>query len=369
MDESGARWLGPLQIILRTRQARKAGDIGQAVRALAEGVSSAIGLKFRSRQILILTDPALVGALLVEHAPQTTKSVGLQQVRGLLGNGLLTSEGPDHRRVRRLVAPAFSPRRLAGYTAIFAEQARAQSLTWSDGQIIDAHHEMSTVTLDVVGQTLLGVDLAGDSSDIRDGLERALTSFNNGGPSGGLAAVLRRCPPAPPVQADTQAPIHALVDKIIDDRRANLSGDRGDVISALLAASAQPDGLTAAEVHDNVMTLMMAGHETTSNALSWTLDLLGRNPAVQARLHAEVSKWADQAPTTEDLAQLPYTRAVVTEAMRLYPPAWIFGRTLSEPTQFGPYKMPVGSSVMAVPLLLHHDRRWFTKPELFLPER
>jgi cytochrome P450 len=141
------------------------------------------------------------------------------------------------------------------------------------------------------------------------------------------------------------------------------------VISALLAASAESDGLSAAEVHDHVVTLLMAGHETTANALSWTLYLLSQNPAAERLLHEEVDGLSGCTVTVDDLPHLAYTRSVVSEAIRLYPPAWIVGRTIARDLEFGAWHVPEGSTVAVSPLLLHHDARWFPSPETFDPMR
>jgi cytochrome P450 len=356
------RWSGAGWALLRTRAARRAGDPGAVLHALARGAQTAVGLRLRGQHILLLLEPALAGSLLIEHAAQSTKGPGVQLTRPLLGDGLLTSEGGTHHRARRLIAPAFSPRRLADYTAGFSERTNAFLSRWSDGQVVDMHREMGQLTLDIVGHTLLGVDLTGaDGLRIRNGLESALAGFDESGAGlamGGLRGGGRRRQAPPAGTAPDTAPVHDLIEEIIAVRRAQRSddpvvGDRGDVISALLSASEQPDGLTAAEVHDNVVTLLMAG----------------RYPAIEQRLHDEVDSHDGAAPTFATLALWPYTRAVITESMRLYPPAWLLGRTLQAPVQFDAWRAPAGTIVAVSPLLLHHDARWFPEPDRFDPER
>jgi cytochrome P450 len=127
--------------------------------------------------------------------------------------------------------------------------------------------------------------------------------------------------------------------------------------------------MTPAEIHDHVMTLMLAGHETTANALTWALFLLGKHPDVQDRLAAEVAAFADAGPTFADLHTLSYTRAVVSEALRMYPPAWLLGRTIVAPLEFGGWHAPAGTVVLTSPMLLHRDRRWFPDPDTFDPGR
>ena len=358
-------WLGPARVLLRTRQAHRQHDPGAGLRALARGADKAVGLRFGGRHVLLVLDPELAGQLLVGHAAETVKGPGVQLTRGLLGNGLLTSEGEDHRRARRLIAPAFSPRRLAGYTETFARSARVRLTGWLDADHLDLHQEMAALTLEIVGKTLLGVDLSDEAPSVRAGLEAALKEF--GGEGFKLPGLRRRVPAFP--DNGTRSAIHEVVDRIVEQRRANLSDDRGDVISALLAASAEPDGLSMIEVHDELMTLLMAGHETTANALSWTLYLLGQHPDVQRKVQSEVDQLGGRPPTFADLPTLTYLRAVISEAIRLYPPAWIIGRQTLTDFQLDRWRLPAGSVVAVSPLLLHHDPRWFPEPARFDPQR
>jgi cytochrome P450 len=353
-----------------SRQVRRSEDFATMLRTVVRGEPNAVGVRLRGRHLLLVVDPALAGELLIEHAGSTNKGPGMERTRHLLGDGLLTSEGADHRRARRLVAPAFSPRRLAGYVDQFAERTAAHVDTWTDGSVVDMHQEMATLTLDIVGGTLLGIDLRERAPGIRSALEATLEHFAATRPAFNRRRPRERMATPEEVGVDTGAlaAVHSLVDEIIEQRRENPSEDRGDVISALLAASAEPDGLRPAEVHDHVLTLLMAGHETTANALSWTMHLLGQNPDKAQRLHAELDALG-RSPTSADLPALTYTRAVVSEAIRLYPPAWMIGRSTEEPIELGGWQVPVGSLVAVCPLLMQHDARWFPEPDTFDPDR
>jgi cytochrome P450 len=358
------RWMGTPRLMLITRGARRDEDPGAVLRRLARRADVAVGLKVRGQRVLLVLDPQLVGELLVGHATDTVKGPGVQLTRDLLGDGLLTSEGADHRQARRLVAPAFSPRRLAGYADTFAEVAQEHSAGWRNGQQVDMHREMGALTLAMVGRTLLGIDLAAEAPDVRADLESALGRFGGSGDQGSLFG--GRAPA--PAARSTAASVHGLVDRIIDERRRERSDDRGDVISALLTSS-DAGTLSDAEVHDHVMTLLMAGHETTANALTWTWHLLTGNPTVVTRLQAEADHLGDRLPGFADVPGLTYARAVVSEAMRLYPPAWIIGRTTTADLTLGEWQLPAGSLAAVSPLLLHHDPRWFPDPESFDPDR
>ncbi len=376
-----SRWRGPAWVAWRTRRARRAGDVGGIVRSVARGADTAVGIRVGRQRILLLLDPALVGELLVEHAPMTTKGPGVQLTRQMLGNGLLTSEGKPHDRARKLIAPAFSPRRLAGYTEAFAGRARARTTGWRDGETLDIHDEMACITLDIVGRTLLGIDLVDRAPAIRGSLEAALQRFGDvGGGSLLIGGVGRRRglggrgnqrgKNAADSPRTAEADVHRVVDQVIDEhRRRGQSDDRRDVVSALLSDGQVRAGMSDQEIHDHVITLIMAGHETTANALTWALFLLGRRPDVQARLHAEVDRLPADGPTFTQLTRLPFTRAVISEAMRLYPPAWVLGRTLVTPLDFAGWRAPAGTLVGVSPLLLHHDSRWFADPRTFDPDR
>ena len=374
------RWKGAAWVAWRTRRARRAGDVGGVVRSVARGSRSAVAIRVGRQRILLLLDPALVGQLLVDHAAVTTKGPGVQLTRQMLGNGLLTSEGKPHDRARRLIAPAFSPRRLAGYTESFAERTRARTNGWRDAETLDMHDEMACLTLDIVGQTLLGIDLTDSAGQIRGSLEAALERFGEvGGGSlligaAGRRRGLGRRGLRGPSTVDTphaaEADVHRVVDEVIEEhRRHPPSDDRGDVVSALLSDGQVRAGMTDREIHDHVITLIMAGHETTANALTWALFLIGRRPDIQARLHDEVDRLPAAGPDFARLADLPFTRAVISEVMRMYPPAWVLGRTLVAPLDFAGWHAPAGTLVGVSPLLLHHDPRWFDRPEEFDPDR
>jgi len=366
------RWMGTARMLLRTRRARRRKDAGAVLRALARGREGAVGLNLRGRHVLLVLDPGLASELLSGLAASTIKGPGLQLTRPMLGEGLLTSEGAAHQRARRLVAPAFAPRRLEGYVEIFGRCTRDFAATWRDGQQRNVHADMGALTLQTAGETLLGVDLAAQAARVRTGLDAALSAFGaaSGMGAGAFGSGRASAPGVPGSDggAGVRA-VHELVDNIIEERRSTASADRGYVISALLAASDEPGGLTAGEVHDHVMTLLLAGHETTASTLAWTLYLLGRHPFALQRVQSEADALGDRPVSAADLPGLRYTRAVVSEATRLYPPAWIIGRSVTTDLTLDGWQLPAGSIAAVSPLLLHHDPRWYPDPEQFDPER
>lgn len=337
--------MGTLQVLLRAAEQRKRG---------------AISLPMGDRRVLVLLDSELSARLLSDHASSTVKGPGQQITKKTLGDGLLTSEGPAHDRARRLVAPAFSPRRLSAYTAIFAGCAQDSAAGWRDGELRDMHAEMTGLSLRIAGRALLGVDLWELAPWVRDGVEAEFATFAGDNTRDSVTAG---------DFGERRAMLHRLVDDIIAQHQAQRPGDRGDVISALLAVAAEPGGFTSQEVHDHVITLLMAGHETTASALTWTAYLLARHPDVQERLQAEADTLGGRPPSTGDLPSLAYTRAVFSETIRLYPPAWILDRTACADFEIGDIRLRTGSVVAVSPLLLHRDPRWYPDPERFDPGR
>jgi cytochrome P450 len=370
----GASHLGPVRLLWRLRKVLRRRNPGEILRTLAAGATGAVSIRFpRLVPLVLVVDPDLVGQLLVDHAAEVSKGPGIPLLRPMLGNGLLTSEGESHHRARRVVGAALSPRRLAGYVDGFGSTAQSHFRDrWHDGEALDMHEQFGRLTLDIVGRTLLGVDLTEHAPDLRAALEVALRQF--GATTGGGRLFVRRPPGVLAPLADVgpagraaQQAAHQAVDEVIALRRASPDDDRGDLLSALLRSAAE-NAMSPAEVHDHTMTMVMAGHETTANALTWTAHLLADRPDVQRRLQHEVDELPG-LPRFDDLAALPYTRAVISEALRLYPPAWSIGRSVLEPLRLGNRDLEVGTFVLASPLLLHHDARSFPEPELFDPDR
>jgi hypothetical protein len=278
MRNRPGHWLGPVRLLWRTRRARRAGDPGAMVRAVARGAGTAVGGRVRGLRFLLLLDPALAGELLTDHAGDTVKGPGLRRARGLLGDGLLTSEGDAHLRARRLVAPAFSPRRLAGYADGFAGRTAAYVARWRDGDVLDMRREMARLTLDIVGSTLLGIDLQADADSVRDALESALEAFAASAHAMPLGRRGETAVRAAVGGGALRAQVDAVVDKIVEGRRDNPSQDRGDVVSALLAAIGL-DHLPGADPASGVRWLARDRRDDR-----------GGEPAAAAPRHAVVSR-------------------------------------------------------------------------------
>jgi cytochrome P450 len=354
--------LGRLEL-LRLLRSRQLTDYLQ--RAATAGPTLSHFTIGREHAYLVST-PELVRELFGPLGRVGVKGRGLQNTKVLLGDGLLTSEGELHQRQRRLIQPAFHAGRVAAYgqlmrTAAAELPGRAR---WADGAVRDVSADMAALTLRIVGQTLFAADLTDDSTAVSGALAELLGRFQRTMVPGGT--LLNRLPL--PSTRRLQAAIgelDAVVARLIAEQRAG-RGDDGTVLAMLLAArnedgSPMPDRL----VRDEVLTLMLAGHETTANALAWTWLLLDRNPAAAAALHAEL----DAAPADAEPADLPYTRAVVAESMRLYPPAWVVGRRMTTDVQLDGWSVPAGSLVLASQWIVHRDPRWWPSALAFRPER
>jgi cytochrome P450 len=294
------------------------------------------------------------------------KGRGLEQTRVLLGQGLLTSEGELHRRQRRLIQPAFHGSRIETYSRSMRTAASElpERAGWTDGAVRDVAADMAELTLRIVGQTLFAADLTDDSTAVSGALAELLGRFQRVMLPGG--ALLNRLPlPSTRKLTGAIAELDAVVARLMAEQRAG-RGDDGTVLAMLLAARDE-DGrpMPDRQVRDEVLTLMLAGHETTANALAWTWLLLDQNPDAARRLHAEL----DAAPQGAGLAELPWTRAVVAESMRLYPPAWVVGRRMVADVTLDGWSIPAGSLVLASQWVIQRDPRWWPEARSFRPQR
>jgi len=320
--------------------------------------------------VYIITCGELAREVLVDQAASFRKSAGLQFLRPLLGDGLLTAEGEPHRQHRKLLAPAFAPKRLAGYGEIMVAETREQLARWSPGDRIDLADEMMEMTLAIAGRTLFGVDVRRDASTVARGLELAMHSMTDN-----LTSPIRLGYRWPlPRHLRMKRAVKLLDDvvyRLIAEGRA-LGSDRGDVLSMLLLARDEDDGsqLGDQQIRDEVMTLLLAGHETTANTMTWTWYELGRNPDALARLDAEVQRVVGARPvTTADLPELPWTAAVIDEAMRLHPPAYIVGRQALCDIELAGHRLPAGTTIAVNIRGIHRRADYYPEPLAFRPER
>ena len=327
--------------------------------------------KIGPQHIYLFSHPDLIRDVLVTSQKNFHKSRGLERAKRLLGNGLLTSEGDFHLRQRRLAQPAFHRQRIMAYAGTMTDYAERTSSRWHDGETLDMHTEMMRLTLGIVARTLFDADVDEEAAEIGAALAHAFESFNVAMLP--FTEILEKLPlPAVRRFNAARGTLDRIVYRMIDERR--MSGeDRGDLLSMLLLATdteGDGTGMSDTQLRDEALTLFLAGHETTANALTWTWYLLSQHPEVEARLHAEVdSVIGSRAPAYDDLAALPYTRMVLAESMRLYPPAWAIGRRALEPFDARGYTIPGRAVVIMSQFIVHRDERFFPEPERFDPDR
>ena len=314
--------------------------------------------------------PDQIRDVLVVNAHKFKKGRALQRAKAVLGEGLLTSEGEHHLRQRRMIQPAFHRARLAEYARVMVEHAARMADDWRDGETRDIDQEMMKLTLRIVGQTLFSANV----EDEEDEIGRAMTTLS------GLfnfllvpfSEWLEKIPfPQTRRFRNARDTLNNVIFSIIEERRRD-EIEKRDLLSMLLTAQDEDDGggMTDEQVRDEALTLFLAGHETTSNALTWTWYLLSQNAEKEAEFHREIDAvLRGRAPQFEDVADLRYTEAVLAESMRLFPPAWGVGRLALEDHQLGGYPVPKGSLVLVSQYVTHRDRRFWERADQFIPER
>jgi cytochrome P450 len=341
-----------------TRCAREYGDF----------VPLRLGLK----KILLVSDPRAIEEVLITKSRDFIKHFGLQQTRMLLGNGLLTSEGDFWLRQRRLAQPAFHRDRILAYGRVMIDHAHDMLAGWRDGDRRDLVVEMMALTLRIAAKTLFDAEETGDAQVIREQLAKSIRLFNE------RFVSLIRFPlgwPTPrnlKMRRVTEA-LNAIIFKYIEQRRREGVAGHTDLLSLLLHARDElgdGTGMTDAQLRDEVMTLFLAGQETTALALAWTWYLLAQHPEAEERLVAELrAALGDRPLTVEDVPRLKYAEAVILESMRLHPPAYLLGREAIRDTEVGGHRVRKGVTVFMAQWVAHRDPRWWDQPDKFRPER
>jgi cytochrome P450 len=335
-------------------------------------------LRMAGDHVYILSDPALVNEVFLDNARDVMKGRGLQAARSLLGNGLLTSEGEFHLRQRRLAQPAFHKQRIAQYAEQMVTETVRHVSPWRDGDRVDMVEQMTSLTLAIVGQTLFGSDLTGDAKMFGETLAELISGFGQLSALGNERLV-RALPQGRRLLAKVED-LDQVVQRIIDDHRSDIADGHGrpDLLTWMIQAhddqSADRFGATMTDdqLRDEVMTMVLAGHETTAMALSWIWYSLSVEQAIDQRLAAEwksVLGTSPRVPTFDDIAQLNLTRAVVAETIRLYPPAWIMGRRTLVDMTIGGWQIPSGSIILGSPWILHRDPALWDSATSFRPDR
>jgi cytochrome P450 len=328
-----------------------------------------VRLGLMGQTFYLLSHPALIEYVLVENNRNFTKTRVFRRNRRLLGEGLLTSEGRFWRRQRRLAQPAFHRKRIAAYGEVMAAFAERSLRGWRVGQTIDVHEEMMRLTLEIVAKCLFGADVRAEAMDVGRAMKVALEDFSS---QRRLIRIPKSVPTPHNLRFERAARgLDSIVLGIIEERRRSGEEDKGDLLSMLMLAEDESgERMTDRQLRDEVMTLFLAGHETTANTLAWTFWLLSLNVAAEAKLAEELERVLDgRAPTVDDLPSLPYAERVIKESMRLYPPAWVMGREATEECEVGGYQMPAGTTALMSQWVMHRDPRYHHDPNRFDPDR
>ena len=344
----------------------------------ARNYGDVVRLRLFYRRIILLSRPDLIEQVLVTQAKNFIKHFGLRIYMPILGNGLVTSEHDFWRRQRKLSAPAFQPPRLAGYARDMIASAERMLDAWqaekfpAGGRVRDIHEDLMQVTLEIACKTLFGDDACPNPEAVGRAMETGLRA---------IAVRFGRLLPLPewfPAPSNLRlrrslSTIDAVVDGVIARRRVpgSSASASNDLLSTLLQSrDERGSAMEDEQLRDEVRTLFLAGHETTALALTYSLYLLAENPACQEALQAEISAvLGNRSPTYEDLPRLEYTRKVVAEALRLYPPADVLGREAIVDCSIGDVQVKKGTSLFMSTWVMHRDPRYFPDPEVFDPDR
>jgi cytochrome P450 len=335
---------------------------------LAREYGDIVTMRFYKFRVYYVNHPDYIEEVLVNQARKFIKGRILRANKGLFGNGLLTSEGDFWLRQRRLAQPAFHRARIAAYAETMVQFTERILEGWRHGETLDVHAEMMRLTMQIVAKTLFDADVDADAQEVGRALE-AIMEHNSD---------FRRLILTPswlPTLRNIRAALatrrlNKIIYRIIGQRRSG-GRDAGDLLSMLLQARDE-DGsrMTDQQLRDEVITLFLAGHETTALALSWTWWLLAQHPQAEAKLHAELDAvLGGRTPTLEDLPKLRCLDHVITESMRLYPPAWGMARLTIEDAHIGGYTIRKGCGVSLSQWVVHRDPRWYESPDEFRPER
>jgi cytochrome P450 len=324
---------------------------------------------FLRRDVYVLRHPEHLHEVLVSEASKFEKpreGLTANQLRRLLGDGLLNSNGELWRRQRRMIQPAFRKERLDEYAGVILEHAQRWLAGRKDGDALDLSREMMELTLGIVCKTLFDHAVTTESDHVASAMRVFRQAF------GGIDAVLPDWLPTPSKRRAHKAltRIDEIVYGLIDREQSSAHDNLASRLAKMVDEEGDQQGMSRRQLRDELLTLFIAGHETTSHALTWTFHLLAGHPDVAQKLQAEIDAVVgSDTPRLSHLFQLPYLEQVLSESMRLYPPAYVLPRVAVEDACIGGYTLPKGADVVMWIYHTHHDARWFPDPERFDPER
>ena len=346
-------------------------DTLKFIRDAAKEYGDVVHFRFGpKRHVYMLNNPDMIKEVLVTKQAHFRKAKGLQVARAVVGDGILTSEGKKHIRQRRLMQPAFHRDRIAGYGDAMVRQGVELMEDWKDGEVRDIHQDMMKVTLAIITETMFGKTIKEGADKIGHAIDVGLKYVST------KATSFIDIPLSVPTRSNRDfVESSEVLDKtiygLIEERRKS-TDSHTDLLAMLLAARDEDDGqgMTDEQVRDEVMTIFVAGHETTANTMSWIFYLLATHPEVEQKLHDELnSVLGGRLPTVADIPNLTYVNLIISETLRLYPAAWTINREVAEPVEIGGHTYEPGDTLMMSQYVMHRQEKYFEDPDEFRPER
>jgi cytochrome P450 len=343
-------------VVQRTRTLAMFDDIAR--RGAAQG---AIDLSLPGERAWLIVDPAAARQALVERADVVGRSSRYERIRVIVGNSLLTTDGPDHHRRRRIIQPTFQPRHVRDYAPAMVAAACETDSAWRAGSVVQMESEMAALTMSAIGRAVLGLDGREHAESVGAALDRLQR-----------AIALLLVPGTERLLTSRLPLLRPLREAIVQLRGMSDVASRSEApfVAALRELGEQGDVLSEEDVRDELLTLLLAGHETTATTLTWAWWLLDHHPDIADRLRAEVATViGDRALTYDDVSALPFTTAVVSETLRLRPAAWMIEREVVAPVDLAGIKPPVGTVLLLSPWVLHRSAASWADPLSFVPDR
>jgi cytochrome P450 len=351
---------------------------------IAEEYGDLSHFKLGRMHVYLINNPDYIEKILIYDHSNFSKGPRLQSAKRLLGEGLVTSEGEFHKSQRKLIQPLFLPKKISSYGAIMTDRALRMIQGWKSGSVVNIHSELMKVTLSIICKSVMDYEM--ESKQAKDfGNAFEITKKYSSRLQHPLGQILDRVPFLPKVAQSRSAgkTLNTIVYGLISERRKEIesgakdkSSSGADLLSKLIIVQAD-DGsaMTDTQLRDEIITILIAGHETTSNALTWTYYLISQNPQIERRVFEEIDQVLGgngeeyKQPSIADLPKLKYVEKVFRESMRLYPPVWTMGRFAVNDYPLGGYMIPKGSSLMFSQYVMHHSTKYYDNPETFDPDR
>jgi cytochrome P450 len=338
---------------------------------LADRFGDIAHYKLGPEHILFLNHPDYIREVLVVQNSNFVKERTVQRTKLLLGEGMITSEGKDHRRQRVAAQPAFHRQRIRDYAGIMVEEAINERESWHAGSTIDVSQRMMDLSLAIVSRTLFSTRLGPEAAELTAAINRIMGLYHYLVLLPAIEVLVRLRAPKVGAFAEERRRLDAVVNRMIVDHRRTRPERQGreDLLDMLIDSEGETPN-SAARLRDQVITIFLAGYETVANALTWTWYLLSQNPNAERRFHNEVDEvLMGREPNIENVGGLRYTDGVVAESMRLFPPAWAMGRRALNDFQLGPYFLPARTTLLMCQYVTHREERFFPESLRFKPER